>query len=95
MKNAMGKCRNVAPVNFSKEIFFACNAPPLHILSKKFIPEIVDELLCTKSFIRLGDNGRNSIRNRLLGGAECISSSIFNFRKEEETRSKLPLDLFK
>ena len=94
MKNAMGKGRNTHPVNFSKEIFFSVNSPPLHILSKNFIPSIVDQLLSNRSFIRSGDNRSNGIRSRLVGGLECISSSIFNFRKEEEMKSKLPLELF-
>ena len=93
MKIAKGKGRNCLSVNFSKEIKLCYNLPPLHVLSKSFIPEIVKTLTSHKEFFRKGDKKSQSILSRLK--STSLSASLYNFREEEEKKSKLPVDLFK
>ena len=79
--------------NFSKEIKLCYNLPPLHVLSKSFIPEIVKTLTSHKEFFRKGDKKSQSILSRLK--STSLSATLYNFREEEEKKSKLPVDLFK
>ena len=41
---AKGKGQNCDPINFSEEVMLSFNLPPLHMLDKSFIPEIVSHL---------------------------------------------------
>ena len=93
MNMAQGKGRNLHPINFSKEIVLRYNLPPLHVLHKKFIPEIVDCLVEEKGreFIRRGDGEKRQIRKFTF---ESTSASLGNFRKNEEKQSHLPLTMF-
>ena len=92
MSIARGTGRNCDPLNFSVEVGLSYNLPPLHILMKKFIPEIVKELVAKKEYFRKGDKKAASIVSRLKSSS--LSSSLFNFRAEEEKKSKLPIDIF-
>ena len=92
MSIAKGKGRNCDPVKFSEEVTLSYNLPPLHILAQSFIPEIVSVLSATKDYFRKGNERSASIINRLVSSS--LSASIFNFRKGEEERSKLPSDIF-
>ena len=87
MKIAKGKGRNCDPVNFT-----IYNLPPLHILSQGFIPEIVKELSTQKDYFRRGDSKYPSVRNQFK--SSMLSASLHNFQKEEEMKSKLPIDIF-
>ena len=93
MNIAQGKCRNIHPINFSKEIFLRYNLPPLHILKKKIIPEIVNFLAGEKGkeFIRRGDGFDRQKRKFTY---HATSASLGNFRKNEETVSHLPVSMF-
>ena len=92
MSIAKGKGRNCEPVNFSEEVSLCYNLPPLHILARSFIPEIVSDITDRKGFFRVGDHGYKSIRNRLV--SNTLSASLFNLRESEENKSKLPSELF-
>ena len=93
MNIVQGKCRNIHPINFSKEIFLRYNLPPLHILKKKIIPEIVNFLAGEKGkeFIRRGDGFDQQKRKFTY---QATSASLGNFRKNEETVSHLPVSMF-
>ena len=91
MKIAKGKGRNCDPVNFSKEMILSYNLPPLHILSQGFIPKIVKELSTQKEYFRRGDSKYPSVRNQFK--SSMLSASLHNFQKEEEMKSKLPIDI--
>ena len=92
MKIATGKGRNLEPLNFSKEIFLTFNLPPLHILKKKFIPEIAAELSRKKLFFRKCANTFPSYQAKLK--FTDLSASLGNYRAREETNCRLPVELF-
>ena len=82
-----GRGRNLHPVNFSKEIYLNFNLPPLHVLSKNFIPKIVNsKILENKKYYRKLEHSRPVKLKNI-----AVSSSIMNFREDEECRSHLPL----
>ena len=86
--------RNLEPNNFAKEIFCRVNLPPLHILKKTFIPEIVKMLVDDERmiFFRKLDGAVTSYVDRLK--FETVSASIGNYRQKRENLSKLPIELF-
>ena len=92
MKISTGKNRNLEPINLSKEIYLCFNLPPLHILKKTFIPELVKKLRKNRSFFRKTVHSRQSWVNKLKFVES--SATLGNFRKKEEMRSKLPLEWF-
>ena len=94
MVGARGKGSNLEPDNFAKEIFCRVNLPPLHILKKTFIPEIVKMLVDDEKmiFFRKLDGTVTSYVDRLK--FESVSASIGNYRQKRENLSKLPIELF-
>ena len=84
-----GRGRNVHPVNFNKEIYLQFNLPPLHIMKKKLIPEIVKYKLDIERKNFLSKTMRKSM---LKFGT--LSSTVGNFRAKEEEASHLPASLF-
>ena len=94
MKRAQFKGRMVEPVNFSKEICFSFNALPFHILNAKFIPEIVSDLVARKSFFSKLLGGPFCYRLKLKTGSTGLSSSLYNFRRQEEEKCRYPVEFF-
>ena len=84
-----GRGRNVHPVNFNKEIYLQVNLPPLHIMKKKLIPEVVKHKL---------DNERKEFLSKTMRKSKLkfgnLSSTVGNFRVQEEEASHLPVSLF-
>ena len=83
MNSHRGDGRILHFINFSKEIYIRCNLAPLHILNKKFIPDIVTNLLENErvSYTRKGDlttRGQTKLKFAKL------SAAVGNFREEEE-----------
>ena len=70
-----GRGRNVHPVNFNKEIYLQFNLPPLHIMKKKMIPEVVTHKMNSERKKYLSETQRKSKLK-----FETLSSSIGNFR---------------
>ena len=93
MKIGKGKGRNCSAVNFSKEITLCYNLPPLHVLSKTFIPRTVQSLTSSKEYFRKGDKRSEWVLRKLK--FTSLSASLFNFRDKEEQKSKLPVEIFK
>ena len=92
MNIARGSGRNVEPVNFSKEIFLRVNLPPLYILKRTMIPEIVKqktEIENKEYFRRLDLCGPNRKSKKLK--FSTVSVSIGNFRVKELEKSRLPI----
>ena len=77
------------PVNFNKEIYLQFNLPPLYIMKKKLIPEVVKHKLDIekKKFLS------KTIRKSMLKFG-TLSSTVGNFRVKEEEASHLPVTLF-
>ena len=91
---AQGKFKHCKPHNLNKEVVLAFNLPPLHILKKKFIPSIVEEWIEKVSFFSDYKAPHfKSYQVRLKYGPQ-LSSSIGNFRHEEEISARLPLSEF-
>ena len=89
MKIHRGKGRNLHPVNFSKEIYLYFNLPPLHILSYKFIPKIVESKIQEKKkYFRKLDGSKLQYKIRY----QTTSAAIGHFRRNQESSSHLPLD---
>ena len=55
-------------------------------------PEIVKELSTQKEYFWRGDSKYPSVCNQFKSSK--LSASLHNFRKEEEMKSKLPIDIF-
>ena len=89
MNIQIGTGRNLHPVNMNKEMFLRFNLAPLHVLKKALIPEVVEEKIKNEKKIFF-----NKTTRRDLLKYESVSSSIGNFRKEEEERSHLPTIIF-
>ena len=91
MNILVDKGRNLSAGNFSKELVFAFNAPPIHILSESFIPEVVDTLVGDKQmlFFRKGDS-TNQAKMKL----KSLSASLGNYRQKANNNSHLPLCFF-
>ena len=91
MNILVDKGRNLSAGNFSKELVFAFNAPPIHILSESFIPEVVDTLVGDKQmlFFRKGDS-TNQAKMKL----KSLSASLGNYRQKDNNNSHLPLCFF-
>ena len=94
MVRARAKRHNMELINFAKEIFCRVNLPPLRILKKTFIPEIVKMLVDDERmiFFRKLDGAVTSYVYRLK--FETVSASIGNYRQKRENLSKLPIELF-
>ena len=91
MKRAKGADRELYSENFSKELFFAVNSPPMHILEESFIPDLAEELRRSgKTFMR-----KDHRFERLVGGESGVSASTFNQRARQEQSGRLPLTAFK
>ena len=82
-----GTGRNPHPVNFSKELYLRFNMPPLHMIQKTLIPKVVAEIV---------DNEKKAFFSKTPSRLKfsSLSSSIGNFRKDEEDRSHLPVSMF-
>ena len=84
------KGRNLTSANFSKELQLSFNAPPLHILSEKVIPDIAKELRKSHEFSRkLEQTQEYKLKYKNL------SASLGNLRKQETERAHLPISFFK
>ena len=92
MSIAKGKGRNCEPVHFSEEVTLCYNLPPLHVVTRSFIPELVTQLTARKDFFRKGDQGPQSIRSRLV--SSTLSASLFNFRQSQEKKYKTLHEFF-
>ena len=92
MKISKGKGRNLEPLNFSREIYCVFNLPPMHVLKRKFIPEIAQQLMAEKSFFRKCASSFPSYQSKLK--FETLSASLGNYRSKEEKRCRLPLEFF-
>ena len=93
MNRCVDNGRNLSAANFSRELIFAFNAPPLHILNLVFIPEVVRIIVDEKKimFFRKLDNTADRHRLRF----ETVSASIGNYRIDAEKKSHLPINFFK
>ena len=89
MKIHHGRCRNVHPVNFNKELFLRFNLPPLHVMKKRLIPDVVQVKLQEEKKMFVSKTARKGMLK--FGN---LSSSVGNFRVKEEEASHLPLSLF-
>ena len=90
MNIVVGKARNMAPANFSKEIIIAFNSPPLHILKKKFVPAVVAEWVKDgKRFKRRLENTNMSYKLQYL-----ISAALGNARRKAQESSHVPTKFF-
>ena len=91
---AQGKFKHCQPHNFNKEVYLAFNLPPLHILKKKMIPSVVEEMMQRVSFF--SDNKLTPFKSyqATLKYGPNLSSSLGNFRKKEEISSRLPISRF-
>ena len=85
-----GKNRVMNDANFSRELFLKFNSPPPHVLMKKIIPKIVDELCQELRYSRSGDKTRhaNFLKFRDL------SASIGNYRDKVESSAHIPFKYF-
>ena len=95
MNILVDKGRNLAAGNFSKELMFAFNAPSIHILSKKFIPEVAKTLVDEKKIIYFRSYDSSTYKsnfNKLK--FTCLSSSLGNFRMKVDSNGHLPLSFF-
>ena len=81
--------RNTHPTNLEKEVKLRFNLPPLHILVKKFIPELVSE--SQTEYFRKGDGKKSQMRNFKF---VKTSASVGNFRCLQTNKSHLPIDFF-
>ena len=92
MNILVNKGRNLSSANFSKELIFSFNVPPLHVLANKFIPEIVDCLVNDKKkqFFRKLDSSDQ--KNKLK--FQVVSSSLGNYRKDSDNKAHLPICFF-
>ena len=88
---AVTRGRNTHPVNFQKEIKIRFNLPPLHILTSKFIPDIVEDKIQQTEFFRKGDNVAQANRNFKF---KTTSAAIGNFRDRKSELSHVPLNFF-
>ena len=91
MNILVSKGRNLTAGNFSKELVFAFNAPPIHILSESFIPEVADTLVSNKQmvFFRKGDTDK-AYQLKF----KSLSSSLGNYREKVNVNSHLPVCFF-
>lgn len=87
MKIHGGKGRNLHPVNFAKEIYLNFNLPPLHIMKKQLIPTVAKELVETEKREYYTKSADRKLK------FSHLSSSIGNFRNNEEKNSHLPLSI--
>ena len=95
MNILVDKGRNLSAGNFSKELIFAFNAPSIHILSEKFIPEVAKTLVDDKqiSYFRGCESSTyNSYFNKLK--FSNLSSSLGNYRMKVDSNGHLPLKFF-
>ena len=97
MTMARAKGRNLESSHFHKELFCRVNLPPLHICKNSFVPNIVQQLLKTKTgnprnFFRSSDDAAPSLINRLCN--KTLSTSLVNYRKLVEEKNNIPLDIF-
>ena len=90
MTLAQARFRNLEPVNFAQEIFIRFNLPALHVLRVTFIPAIVEKLLEYKEFHRRLEGSRFQGKLKYSN----TSSSVGNFRANEEINSRLPVSYF-
>ena len=92
MNICVHKGRNLSAGNFSRELTFAFNSPSLHVLSSKFIPEIVEILINKKKmkFFRKLDEG--IFHNKLK--FQTVSASLGNYRTKSDKSTNLPLSFF-
>ena len=80
---------NVVVVNFNKESFLRFNLPPLHVMKKRLIPDVVQVKLQEEKKMFVSKTARKGMLK--FGN---LSSSVGNFRVKEEEASHLPLSLF-
>ena len=91
---AQGKFKHCQARNFNKEVFLSFNLPPLHILKQKMIPDLVEEWVGEVSFFSNNQLTRfKSFQDKLKYGP-YLSSSLGNFRKLEEKKSRLHISQF-
>ena len=90
MNICVDKDRNLAPANFSKEIFIAFNSPPLHIANKNLISSVATEW--TKDEKRFKRKLDNTSQSSMLQFA--VSAAIGNARKKAEENAHLPANFF-
>lgn len=83
MNIACGTGRVLYPDNYAKEIFLRFNLPPMHELSKNFIPELVKNELSRKRFYRKGDSVERQQRKLKYSDT---SATIGNFRVKEDEK---------
>ena len=86
-----GRGRNVHPVNFNKEIFLQFNLPPLHIMKKQLIPEVVQIKLLNERKKYVSQTDKKWITKLKFGK---LSSTVGNFREREEEAAHLPVSIF-
>ena len=80
----------MAPANFSKELILAFNSPPLHIMRKTLIPQVIADLQKEVPMFsrKLDKSHKASMLNF------TTSASIGNFRKKVEQASHVPTGFF-
>ena len=72
-------------------ILLRFNLPPIHILSLKFIPTLVDRLAERRKFFRKGDTDKNILRHLKF---TTTYAAIGNKRVNSEIKSHVPVDFF-
>jgi hypothetical protein len=90
MNICVDKGRNMAPANFSKELILAFNSPPLHIMRKMLIPQVIADL--QKEVPMFSRKLEKSRKASMLNFT--TSASIGNFRKRAEQASHVPPGFF-
>ena len=81
--------RNTHPSNLEKEMKLNFNLPPLHILTQKFIPELVED--SEVEYFRRGDGNKEQMRKFKFVQS---SATIGNFRMAEKAKAHVPIDFF-
>ena len=91
MNNHCGKGRHLRPVNFNKEICLEVNLGPTY-MCEGLVKEVF--ALHKKSFI-YSTTSKGELASSYKLKASTTGSAINTFRKEQEKKSRLPLDFWR
>ena len=83
--------RNTHTSNFQKEVKLRFNLPPLHILSQRLIPELVEQICLRQDFFRRGDEVKKQLKKMKFATS---SASIGNMRILYATKTHTPVNFF-
>ena len=91
MNILVDKGRNLTPSNFSRELILSFNSPPLHILAKTIIPELVKQLLKDKRMEFFRTSELSNLRRLKF---ETLSAPIGNYCKTGIFRKRVFFGIF-